>query len=34
MEGPGTGDAGMQIEQAAGLGGGERDHRTPCFIRY
>jgi hypothetical protein len=24
----------VQVEQAAGPGGGEGDHRTPCFIRY
>jgi len=34
MEGPGAGDAGVQVEQAAGLGGGERDHRAPCLIGY
>jgi len=28
------GEAGVQVEQAAGLGCGERDHVTPGFISY
>jgi hypothetical protein len=27
-------DAGVQVEQAAGLGGGERDEFLAVFIRY
>ena len=28
------GDAGVQVEQAAGLDGGERDQVTPCLVGY
>jgi hypothetical protein len=29
-----AGDAGVQVEQAAGLGGGERDQVAPGFVCY
>ena len=29
-----AGDTGVEVEQAAGLGGGERDHPIAVFIRY
>ena len=34
VECPRAGDAGVQVEQAAGLGGGERDQVTPGLVGY
>jgi hypothetical protein len=34
VECEGPGDAGVQVEQAAGLGSGERDQVTPGFVGY